>query len=438
MPPPGQILRRNARTRIRKDSTGSSFGRSSGGGGGGGSRFGGPRRQRSEADMAGEGGTADARASTASAYGGTLEDEAGSQEGHSLEGHSLEGHSLEGQSVEGHSVEGSVSYESEELPPGARAPPVSVESAASTAAPGEVRAPSPPTSSEEQHIEHAPVAAHVVEEPAQVGLPPVAAPEPQPPRASQPEHSAPPLPPPVAPASPAAQPQAETPPALPERPTISPAAAEYDWATHNLQQQGAGPAAPPTPSPPPEPQYHVHPQHLARQPFSEVPPPQAVPLPTNERDRPPSQSPPSPARSDSSKSSGKEKKSGWARLGLGRDEDKGKKKKSGKEDSSGGFLGGLFGRKNREESERPPPRAPSPPPEPKVAPPAPTTTGVLLPDGRYANFYRLPIHVERAVYRLSHIKLANPRRPLYEQVLISNLMCESRCCPDFEAECSPC
>lgn len=42
--------------------------------------------------------------------------------------------------------------------------------------------------------------------------------------------------------------------------------------------------------------------------------------------------------------------------------------------------------------------------------------------GRYTSFYRLPIHVERAVYRLSHIKLANPRRPLYEQVLISNLM----------------
>jgi hypothetical protein len=39
-----------------------------------------------------------------------------------------------------------------------------------------------------------------------------------------------------------------------------------------------------------------------------------------------------------------------------------------------------------------------------------------------ANYYRYPIHVERAVYRLSHIKLANPRRPLYEQVLISNLM----------------
>ncbi|KAL0095430.1 hypothetical protein J3Q64DRAFT_1713046 [Phycomyces blakesleeanus] len=38
------------------------------------------------------------------------------------------------------------------------------------------------------------------------------------------------------------------------------------------------------------------------------------------------------------------------------------------------------------------------------------------------NQSRLPIHIERAVYRLSHIKLANPRRPLKEQVLISNLM----------------
>ncbi|KAI8580240.1 hypothetical protein K450DRAFT_238803 [Umbelopsis ramanniana AG] len=35
---------------------------------------------------------------------------------------------------------------------------------------------------------------------------------------------------------------------------------------------------------------------------------------------------------------------------------------------------------------------------------------------------RLPIHVERAIYRLSHMKLANPRRPLQHQVLISNFM----------------
>lgn len=38
------------------------------------------------------------------------------------------------------------------------------------------------------------------------------------------------------------------------------------------------------------------------------------------------------------------------------------------------------------------------------------------------NQNRLPIHIERAIYRLSHTKLANPRRPLHEQVLISNLM----------------
>ncbi|EGN96513.1 hypothetical protein SERLA73DRAFT_75406 [Serpula lacrymans var. lacrymans S7.3] len=42
--------------------------------------------------------------------------------------------------------------------------------------------------------------------------------------------------------------------------------------------------------------------------------------------------------------------------------------------------------------------------------------------GTGGSYARYPIHVERAIYRLSHIKLANPRRPLYEQVLISNLM----------------
>ncbi|OZJ03236.1 hypothetical protein BZG36_03435 [Bifiguratus adelaidae] len=41
---------------------------------------------------------------------------------------------------------------------------------------------------------------------------------------------------------------------------------------------------------------------------------------------------------------------------------------------------------------------------------------------KYTNYQRLPLHVERAIYRLSHIKLANPRRPLLHQVLISNLM----------------
>lgn len=42
----------------------------------------------------------------------------------------------------------------------------------------------------------------------------------------------------------------------------------------------------------------------------------------------------------------------------------------------------------------------------------------------HQNFYytRFPIHIERAIYRLSHLKLANPRRPLHQQVLLSNFM----------------
>ncbi|KAL0089373.1 hypothetical protein J3Q64DRAFT_1636511 [Phycomyces blakesleeanus] len=41
---------------------------------------------------------------------------------------------------------------------------------------------------------------------------------------------------------------------------------------------------------------------------------------------------------------------------------------------------------------------------------------------QFINSYRLPLHVERAVYRLSHYKLENPHRPLRHQVLISNFM----------------
>lgn len=37
-------------------------------------------------------------------------------------------------------------------------------------------------------------------------------------------------------------------------------------------------------------------------------------------------------------------------------------------------------------------------------------------------YTRFPIHIERAIYRLSHLKLANPRRPLHQQVLLSNFM----------------
>lgn len=88
----------------------------------------------------------------------------------------------------------------------------------------------------------------------------------------------------------------------------------------------------------------------------------------------------------------------------------GKKHKDNEAGSSGnGMLGGreaavalLGGSKSAKAYNAPPS-------------PTPSTPGV-------DNWSRYPIHVERAIYRLSHIKLANPRRPLYEQVLISNLM----------------
>ncbi|CAG8607076.1 7041_t:CDS:2 [Ambispora gerdemannii] len=53
---------------------------------------------------------------------------------------------------------------------------------------------------------------------------------------------------------------------------------------------------------------------------------------------------------------------------------------------------------------------------------AAATVQVINKKPKYTNYNRLPIHMERAIYRLSHVKLANPRRPLHEQVLISNMM----------------
>ncbi|KAG2194096.1 hypothetical protein INT47_011764, partial [Mucor saturninus] len=69
-------------------------------------------------------------------------------------------------------------------------------------------------------------------------------------------------------------------------------------------------------------------------------------------------------------------------------------------------------------------RSPSPP----TTPPPPATPNIQdkkpsrLEQRTRFNANRLPLHVERAIYRLSHMKLADPRRPLRQQVLISNLM----------------
>ncbi|KAJ9103823.1 hypothetical protein QFC21_002285 [Naganishia friedmannii] len=115
---------------------------------------------------------------------------------------------------------------------------------------------------------------------------------------------------------------------------------------------------------------------------------------------------------------------------FSKNKDKDKSKQSDKKEEKG-FLGSLFGSKKKHEDT-----APS-----KFSQEGKATAAALLGTSKsakslglipmrgpsptspgFAPYARYPIHVERAVYRLSHIKLANPRRPLYEQVLISNLM----------------
>ncbi|KAI1777054.1 hypothetical protein F4818DRAFT_333569 [Hypoxylon cercidicola] len=53
--------------------------------------------------------------------------------------------------------------------------------------------------------------------------------------------------------------------------------------------------------------------------------------------------------------------------------------------------------------------------------PEPAPYRPMQPDVDY-NWTRFPILEERAIYRMAHIKLANPRRALYSQVLLSNFM----------------
>jgi hypothetical protein len=79
------------------------------------------------------------------------------------------------------------------------------------------------------------------------------------------------------------------------------------------------------------------------------------------------------------------------------------------------FLAALFGggkkKPDRESPSRRGGRAQSPEPQ----------RPALKPDVDY-NWTRFSILEERAIYRMAHIKLANPRRALYSQVLLSNFM----------------
>lgn len=173
-----------------------------------------------------------------------------------------------------------------------------------------------------------------------------------------------------------------------------------------------------TPSPPPEPSL---PATAAPQ----------VPTP------PPASTPSPPQRKDKDKKGFFPKKwgadKGVKKSPKDKDRENRERVAEKEKEKDPGFFGALFGGGSKKKSDETPPVLVSSGASGRetaqallgasksksfVSPVSPA-----LSAGIGANAYaRYPIHVERAIYRLSHIKLANPRRPLYEQVLISNLM----------------
>ena len=95
--------------------------------------------------------------------------------------------------------------------------------------------------------------------------------------------------------------------------------------------------------------------------------------------------------------------------------DSNRKSDSKKEKDSSIFSTIFGGSKKKEEKEKSTKRSQllQVPEEPTIKP--------LQPDVDY-NWTRFPLLEERAIYRMAHIKLANPRRPLLSQVLLSNFM----------------
>lgn len=96
----------------------------------------------------------------------------------------------------------------------------------------------------------------------------------------------------------------------------------------------------------------------------------------------------------------------------------GTRRSESKKEKDGSIFSSIFGgSKKKEEKDRASKRiqhhlrVPSEPPA--IKPPE--------PDVDY-HWTRFPLLEERAIYRMAHIKLANPRRPLLSQVLLSNFM----------------
>ena len=209
-----------------------------------------------------------------------------------------------------------------------------------------------------------------------------------------------------------------------ERSPSPPSIIEFEPQRHHTIQPHNIPIPLTPPLHHPQPRHHLTPT-TEPQPPSRTPSPDAssvtlveAPHRASESHHHPVPTPPPPPSQDR-KEKDKSKKGGL--FGWG-----GEKGKKGSKEKDNSFLGSLFGGSKKKQEEytgtglgtgagretaaallgasKSKSRAPSPTPQ---------------PGGPYA---RYPIHVERAIYRLSHIKLANPRRPLYEQVLISNLM----------------
>ena len=106
---------------------------------------------------------------------------------------------------------------------------------------------------------------------------------------------------------------------------------------------------------------------------------------------------------------------GDVKLDEERRKESSRKSSESKKEKESGLFSSLFGggkkKPDRESLGKKAVRALSP------EPPRPA----LKPDIDY-NWTRFSILEERAIYRMAHIKLANPRRALYSQVLLSNFM----------------